>query len=259
MPSPFPGMDPYLEHPALWPDVHHELISSIRALLNEVIRPRYIARVEERLYLTADYEPDPELQRVPDVTVDLVLPSTAAPAPGAVAVTTPVLVRQAEPIREARVEVREVQTNEVVTVIEVLSHANKTPGSAGRKSFLQKRDEVLATPVNWVEIDLLRSGSGHRLRQRYRRHQYLVYSSPVALRPDGKVWPIRLQDRLPVVGVPLQGSDAEATLDLGRALSLAYDRAGYDATVKYAAEPKPPLPPELAGWADALLREKNLR
>ena len=49
MPSPFPGMDPYLENPALWPDVHHELISSIRALLNEVIRPRYVAATASRM------------------------------------------------------------------------------------------------------------------------------------------------------------------------------------------------------------------
>ncbi|MCK4452049.1 MAG: DUF4058 family protein [Anaerolineae bacterium] len=30
MPSPFPGMDPYLEYPVRWPDVHHSLITYIR-------------------------------------------------------------------------------------------------------------------------------------------------------------------------------------------------------------------------------------
>jgi hypothetical protein len=259
MPSPFPGMDPYLEHPALWPDVHHELISAIRELLNQVIRPRYVARVEERLYLTADYEPDPDFQRVPDVTVGLARPTAAPPPTGTVAIAEPVLVRQAEPIREARVEVREVQSHEVVTVIEVLSHANKAPGSAGRRSFLEKRDEVIASPAHWVEIDLLRAGSGHRLRQRYPHHPYLVYSSPADLRPDGKVWPIRLQDPLPPVGIPLRAPDGDAALDLGKALALAYDRAGYDASVDYAADPTPPLPAELVAWADALLKEKKLR
>ncbi|QDU22358.1 DUF4058 family protein [Urbifossiella limnaea] len=258
MPSPFPGMDPYLEHPALWPDVHHELISAIREQLNQVVRPRYIARVEERLYLASDYDPTDPFQRVPDVTVGLSRPDAAATT-AAIAIAEPLVVRQAEPTREARVEVRDARTHEVVTVIEVLSHANKTPGSAGRRSFLEKRDEVLASPAHWVEIDLLRAGAGHRLRQRYPHHTYLVYSSPTDLRPDGKAWRIRLQDPLPVVGVPLREPDPDAPLDLGRALVLAYDRAAYDATVDYAAEPTPPLPPDLAAWADGLLREKKLR
>ncbi len=57
MPSPFPGMDPYLETPDLWPDVHHELISQIRQVLNPALRPRYVARVELRLYVSDDDDP----------------------------------------------------------------------------------------------------------------------------------------------------------------------------------------------------------
>jgi hypothetical protein len=252
-------MDPYLENPALWPDVHHELISAIRELLNRVIRPRYVARVEERLYLAADYDPDDGFQRVSDVTVRTARPATPLAPAGGVGIAAPILVRQAEPTREARVEVREVSSHEVVTVIEVLSYANKAPGSAGRRSFLEKRNEVTASPANWVEIDLLRAGSGHRLRQQYPAHQYLIYSSPADLRPDGKVWPVRLADALPSVGIPLRAPDPEASLDLGLALALAYDRAAYDATVDYTTEPVPPLPPDLAAWADSRLREKKLR
>jgi hypothetical protein len=54
MPSPFPGMDPYLETPELWPDVHHELISQIRSALNPTLRPHYVARVELRVYISDD-------------------------------------------------------------------------------------------------------------------------------------------------------------------------------------------------------------
>src|ERR1700730_18292250 len=57
MPSPFPGMDPYLESPVIWPDVHHELISDIRAALNPHLRPRYVARVELRVYISDDDDP----------------------------------------------------------------------------------------------------------------------------------------------------------------------------------------------------------
>jgi hypothetical protein len=51
MPSPFPGMDPYLEEPALWPDLHQRLITYIADALQPQIRPRYRARIEERLYV----------------------------------------------------------------------------------------------------------------------------------------------------------------------------------------------------------------
>ena len=52
MPSPFPGMDPYLESPTIWPDVHHRLISEIQSTLNPRLRPQYVARVELRVYFS---------------------------------------------------------------------------------------------------------------------------------------------------------------------------------------------------------------
>ena len=41
MPSPFPGVDPYIESPALWSDFHNNLASEIQAQLNRRIQPRY--------------------------------------------------------------------------------------------------------------------------------------------------------------------------------------------------------------------------
>ena len=49
--SPFPGMDPYLEDPGSWPDLHHRLISAASDQLNAQLRPRYLARIEERVYV----------------------------------------------------------------------------------------------------------------------------------------------------------------------------------------------------------------
>src|SRR5512132_3334772 len=67
VPPPFPGMDPYLEHPALWPGVHNGLIAALPLSLAPQLRPRYYVAIEERLYIT---EPD---QRVfvgrPDLAV----------------------------------------------------------------------------------------------------------------------------------------------------------------------------------------------
>src|SRR5205823_3049838 len=55
MPCPFPGMDPYLEHPTLWPGVHNGLLAALQLALAPQLRPRYYIALEERVYVT---EPD---------------------------------------------------------------------------------------------------------------------------------------------------------------------------------------------------------
>lgn len=45
MPSPFPGMDPYIEGPGIWQDFHSDFAAEIRTALNRTIRPRYIAAI----------------------------------------------------------------------------------------------------------------------------------------------------------------------------------------------------------------------
>jgi hypothetical protein len=256
-------MDPYLEDPAVWPDVHHELISTIRELLNRTIRPKYIARVEERVYMEFEDEPDHTSQRVPDVRIDLPGKSAQAavrkPRRKRVAITEPVIFHEGDPAREGRVEILELKSRRVVTVIEVLSPANKVNGSLGRASFLEKRSEVMRSRASWVEIDLLRDGSPHPDKRRFRNREYFVYSSPIDLRPTGKGWPISLPDPLPVVGIPLRAPDPDAPLDLQAALTLAYDRAAYDATVDYTKPPVPPLSTARARWANKLLKQKKLR
>ena len=57
MPSPFPGMDPYLEHPALWPGLHSRLIVGLADDLGPILRPRYYVEVEERVYLLTPESP----------------------------------------------------------------------------------------------------------------------------------------------------------------------------------------------------------
>ena len=67
MNSPFPGMDPYLEHPALWPDVHNSLIATLRDELAQAVAPRYYVALEQRAYLlTPD---DIVLVGRPDISV----------------------------------------------------------------------------------------------------------------------------------------------------------------------------------------------
>src|SRR5262249_37762320 len=162
MPSPFPGMDPYLEAPWIWPDVHHELISEIRAALNPALRPRYVARVELRVYISDDDDPGREAL-VPDLRVERgprrngAKPSKTEPAPS---VTEPLIVPTLmdEEIEEAFLKIIHVESEALVTLIEVLSPTNKIRGSRGRKSFMEKRHEIMNTEVHWVEVDLLRAG-----------------------------------------------------------------------------------------------------
>ena len=51
MRPPFPGMDPWLEHPAIWPDVHNRLITAIADDLAPRLAPKYFVGVEQRVYL----------------------------------------------------------------------------------------------------------------------------------------------------------------------------------------------------------------
>ncbi|HUY36407.1 MAG TPA: DUF4058 family protein [Pirellulales bacterium] len=162
MPSPFPGMDPYLEIPDLWPDVHHELLSQIRSALNLELRPRYVTGVELRVYVSDDDDPGREAL-VPDLRIEKPKrsgtgkPKQAKAVAVAESLTVPFLID--DEVKEARLEIRHLESGSLVTVIEVLSPTNKIRGARGRTSFMEKRRETLASEVHWVEIDLLRAGS----------------------------------------------------------------------------------------------------
>ena len=267
MPSPFPGMDPYLEDPGLWPDVHHALISEIRALLASQLRPKYFVRIEERAYITNEEEDwSKPQQRVPDIEI-MARPGweqariseegegLSTDSPGPVVATT----WFEEEIHEAFLKIIDRRSRAVVTVIELLSPTNKVPNSPGRESFETKRREVMNSSSHWVEIDLLRGRRMVPVPKKVGPHQYLIHISRRTLRPRGELWGIRLNQRLPVIPIPLKQDDKDAQLDLQTALDAAYDHAGYDMELDYRKAPKPPLDEELVAWADQLLRSKGLR
>lgn len=264
MPSPFPGMAPYLEDAGLWPDVHHGLISEIQAELNQRLRPKYHVRVEERVYISDENDPGRSVI-VPDLHV-AVRPgreqSLFDPKPGIeLDVAEPIVVTTLieEEIHEARLEIVDRDARQVVTVIEVVSPSNKIAGSRGRASFEQKRQEVMHSLSHWVEIDLLRTGLSLVLRERVAPCDYLVHVSEQWRRPRGLLWQIHLPQRLPRIRVPLRPDDPAAVLDLQAVLDRAYDRAAYDLVLDYRSEPVPPLSEMQARWADRLLKQKGLR
>jgi hypothetical protein len=260
MPSPFPGMDPYLEQPGLWPDVHHGLISEIQATLNRQLRPKYFARVEDRVYLSDENDPGREYI-IPDVRVmarPVQAGSSSPISTGAALAAGPEVVEPLEvttliddEIHESYIHVIDRVDRTVVTVIEVLSPTNKAAGSAGRASYVEKRRDIMSSPTHLVEIDLLRAGVPIFAREKLPAHDYLIHVSRA--RDNGRrratVWPIRLTHRLPPVPIPLRNGDADAVVDLQAALAAAFERGAYDMDLDYAAEAVPPLTADQAGWA----------
>jgi len=163
MPSPCPGMDPYLEDPARWPDVHQRLITYIADTLQPQVRPRYHARMGERVYILqpphAMY-PDVVLTRQPIREIApaaLAMPASEATATEEDLDTPITLILPPVEHREPFVEIVHAAGDEVVTVIEVLSPANKTPGE-GHRLYRRKQQEILGSPAHLIEVDLLSGG-----------------------------------------------------------------------------------------------------
>ena len=244
MPSPFPGMDPYLETPDLWPDVHHGLIGQMRAMLNPLLRPHYVARIEVRLYdLDAD---DPGYDAIiPNILINRLTNSSFTPR------------RHNYEIQEAFISIKDRKSGAPVTVIEVMNPANKIRGSAGRKSFVNNRRKALDANLHWVEIDLLRNGESI-MNPPVPSSDYHVLVSRAG-DYKARLWPINILQKLPVIGIPLRGKESDVALDLGAVLNTVYDVSEYDASIDYSKPPDPPLRPDDDKWANNLLRAKGLR
>jgi Protein of unknown function (DUF4058) len=245
MPSPFPGMNPYLEQFDAWLDFHHRLIDRMADAIADQVDPRYLVKIDEHLYLQeAPREPHRLGPRV-DVGVK---PGTlrAAPGPGTAVLEAPARIHlpwsEAEP--QAFLEIRDRASRELVTVLELLSPTNK---GRDRDQYLLKRDQVLISTAHLVEVDLLRGGAPPPATDRS-ECDYSVVVSRAELRPEADFWPIRLRDRLPVVLVPLRAPDQAAKLDLQELLHRVYDAGRYVRYI-YESPPASPLRQEDEAWA----------
>lgn len=263
MPSPFPGMDPYLEDPAIWSNLHQRLITYTADALQPRIRPRYHAHIGERVYVV-----HPPRSVYPDVFVTKRQPAhvPAGHAPeAALEPDAPVIIPlPSEEIREVFIEIIDVaHGGRVVTVIEVLSPANKTPGK-DHEQYRRKQEEVLSSEASLVEIDLLRAGQhtvavpAHYLIP-YQPWCYLVSIIRAGRQDQAEAYPITLQQRLPRIVIPLAEPDPDTVLDLQAVFDQCYENAAYADLIDYTADPKVPLAPEDAAWANRLLQEKGLR
>ncbi|MCB0061431.1 MAG: DUF4058 family protein [Caldilineaceae bacterium] len=275
MPSPFPGMDPYLERPNLWHGVHNRLITAIADALSPLLRPRYFVAVEEHSRLDDDISVG--FTAVPDVGV--IGPYTREPLPaGPVALLDPPSVVEpqvidlpmSEQVRVTYLSIQEVGENDlaaeflegedglkVVTILEILSPWNKA-AQEGRRQYATKRRNIFNSSTNLVEIDLLRSGQRFVQTQSAREH-YTILVSDAAIRPQAHFYPFTVQQPIPAFHLPLQADDEWPLLDLNRILHDLYDRAGYDLRINYQRDPVPAFEGDDVKWVDALLRKAELR
>ena len=241
MPSPFPGMNPYLEHPSLWAGIHHRLITAIANDLGPKLRPKYIVAIEERVYeVNGDMT---LLVGVPDISVQS-SPSAQSPSSNlAVALKTQpteVLLPIPEILTEAYLEIHAVETEEVVTIIEVLSPKNKQVG-IGRLQYETKRLKILGSATHFVEIDLLRQGNSMEMVGDFEQSHYRIVVSHSETRPKAQLYSFNLQDRIPEFPVPLKASEPEPAIDLKSLLDEIYDRGSYDLRIDYSRPPIPAL------------------
>ena len=168
-------------------------------------------------------------------------------------VSQPVLVElpEWEATVERYLEIREVTTGEVVTVIEVLSPKSKRSGE-GRNQYLTKRTKVLNSASHLVEVDVLRGGeplpvNGDQVSD------YRVLVSRVAQRPVAELYPFNLRDLLPCFSIPLRSDDEEPVIDLGVLMQIVYDAAALELTIDYHQQPVPPLSETDYAWVRTLI------
>ncbi|OUL35268.1 DUF4058 family protein [Nostoc sp. 106C] len=261
MPSPFPGMDPYLEHPEIWPGVHLLLIAALTESLTPQLRPKYSVSVEVRMYETSGEQS--LLVGIPDVSIQSSV-SNAQRHPSQVTVSASpvqpirVTVPIPETVRQGYLEIRKVATKEVITAIEVLSPVNKRPGK-GRQTYESKRERILGSSTHLVEIDLLRVWEPMPVFANGSQNHYRILVSRGDCRPSADLYAFNLQDAIAPFPLPLRAGDREPIIDLQALLSDIYDRAGYDLKLDYTSDPIPPLSATDAAWANALLIEKGWR
>ncbi len=253
MPSPFPGMDPFVEGQR-WRDFHTSYITVIREMLTPNVRPRYVVEVEEYVYLAREGE-EPDRLFTPDVAIVEASTRPAAAPQGRTAVATPAIYTLPMPTRyrQAFLTIRGRQWQNVVTVIELLSPWNKTPGE-GRTTYLVKRSNILYSQANLVEIDLLRGGLRLPTREPLAPADFHTFVNRNGRLPQVEVYSCTLRDPLPTIPIPLAGDDPDVPLDLQVAFTTTYDRAGYDYSLDYARPPEPPLEPAAAEWVQTVVK-----
>lgn len=227
MPSPFPGMDPYLEDEKLWPLFQHLMVNCLYQILLPGLVDRYRARIGQRHYVTEQ------------------------------ALFTSII---RDEHHEEFIEIRQRIDGRLITLVEVVSPSNKTT-DGGRKIYLDKRCEGRQANVNLVEIDLVLQGQPllDYSREGLPDWDYAV-SVTRATQPDRfEIYTATLQKRLPRFRLPLAADDRDTVLDLQAAFARSYEQGGFGAKTDYSRNPATKLEDEDRKWIDSRMKELKLR
>ncbi|MFO0960232.1 MAG: DUF4058 family protein [Isosphaeraceae bacterium] len=259
MPSPFPGMDPYLEAPGVWPDFHGRFLSYLAEHLGDTLPDRYIARIDERIRVIG---PDGEEARL--FAADVAIERRSAEPPvappirdiGGVAILEPVTVPflVLGTIRESSVKILSRPDHDLVTVIELLSPSNKS--GADRGAYLNRRGEILRRGVNLVELDFLTRGSRLPMAGPLPAADYYAFVGRADRYPDCDVYAWSIRDRLPHIPVPLRVPDADGRIDLAAVFRQTYDRGHFGRSLDYSIAQPASLSAKDADWADSIARPR---
>lgn len=265
MHSPFPGIDPFVEMQE-WDDFYPNFITEIQAQLAPQLEPKYFVRVERRVYFertVADDEDQPHAegtrqQRMPDVAVVKVASEAGMPqsATTATVLSKPeeCILPQGDERHEYFLLIRGRESNEIITVMELLSPTNKRSGSDGRELYLEKRQEILDGRSHLVELDLLRGGQRMPIHTSKPLGQsYYAVVSRRNRRPRATIYRWNLADPMPTISIPLADGDPDVPVNLQSAFSNVYQRTRYDLSIDYNAPLVPRPTAEEENWLRGIL------
>lgn len=227
MPSPFPGMDPYLESEKLWPVFQRQFINCLHQLLLPGLIDRYRARINHRLYVTEQ------------------------------ALFTSVV---REEHNEDYIEIRQRKEGRLVTLVELVSPGNKTT-EPGRETYLSKRHEAKSVGANLVEIDLVLQGEPtlEYSREGLPDWDYAVTVTRATQPERFEIYTATLQKRLPRFRLPLAADDRDTVFDLHAAFARCYDQGDFASQIDYRRDPDVTLDDDDRAWVDELLRQQKRR
>lgn len=227
MPSPFPGMDPFLEAEALWPRFHHQLVNCLYQVLLPGLVDRYRARVSQRAYVT----------EFPLFTS---------------------IIREEH--LEEFLEIRQRADERLVTLIDVVSPANKLHGE-GRQRYHEVRKVARAQGASVVEIDLSLQGTPmlDYSRDALPPWDYVVTVTRSSQPDRYEIYHTTLGARLPRFKIPLAPDDRDTVLDLQSTFARCYDTGNFATMVDYRQEPAVRLGERNARYVDELLKQLKIR
>ncbi|MGD1898219.1 MAG: DUF4058 family protein [Phormidesmis sp.] len=278
MPIPFPGMNPYLEHPDLWPTVHQRFVIALSEILKHRLPAAYRVRLKEHRYQVSGEDSlvvgapgldwGQDTQTLTDHSSPLSgpinTPKTAAiqkntthlahKARGITPRPISVLVPVPQKIHETYLEIVN-DAEEIVTVIEILSPKKKRPGR-GRDLYERQREAIFGSDIHFIEIDLLRGWEPSSIYGPDEAGDYRILVSRSEQRPRAQLFTWNVLEPIPAITLPLTGTD-ELLIELKPALDQACDRT--DLLVNYQQQPLPPLRFEEALWLETFLQQVGMR